>query len=308
MLREHLVPAEESLCIELCGGGPLGFAWLLDSETCLQCLFGSREKLGLGHEKIQEILAKYRGSRTRVFVETYRVLRVDGMDPLRSAKQKLNNQALGALEELAPRILEEQDLLNVLGAAALANSVDIWLPGRSETGLVLEGRVRFVNAERARRILGNAGLVAYLLDNSGEAVVDIVAALRLAMEGKEVVLVARGEPYELDVTAEEAQRLLVEVARRLRMSTKRVRVVSTGSAYPGFATGLVSSKVAYLLVDADAVVSKGIANYEALVEYCSTVPEKTIVALRAKCAPIARILGAERDEAVVAAGYRCMRP
>lgn len=167
--------------------------------------------------------------------------------------------------------------------------------------------MRFSNAEKARKILDEANLVAYLLDNSGEAVVDIVAALRLSMDGREVVLVAREEPYELDVTVDEARQLLVQVARRLRASTKRVRVIGTGSAYPGFATGLVSNRVVYLLVDADAVVSKGIANYEALLEYCSIAPDKAVVALRAKCPPIARILGAELDEAVVAAGYRCMR-
>ncbi|BEP17427.1 hypothetical protein PYJP_07790 [Pyrofollis japonicus] len=216
-------------------------------------------------------------------------------------------RALEQVDAVAAKILGEKRLADVVGLAALANSVDIWLPGREEKGLVLEGYVRINDRERVERILGRAGLVAYLLDNAGEAVVDILVALRLAQEGKEVVLVARSQPYELDVTVDDVNKLLVEIGRRLRMSTRNIRVIGTGSAYPAPATGYVANRVAYLLVDADAVVSKGIANYEALGEFCSIVPDKTIVALRAKCPPIARLLGANLDDAVVAAGYRCMR-
>jgi uncharacterized protein with ATP-grasp and redox domains len=213
------------------------------------------------------------------------------------------------MAQLAGRLrwIAELDPVEALSYAAAANSVDVWVPGREMTASVsLGGSVKVCCRDEIGRLVESAELIAYLLDNSGEAVVDILAAHALASRGARVVLVARSEPYEVDVTMGEAARLLRELRGRLGLRG-RVEVVGTGSAYPAPATGRVGGRVAELLASADAVVSKGIANLEALMEYCSVEPWKTVVALRAKCSPIARLLGVERGQAYLGLGYRCLR-
>ena len=56
--------------------------------------------------------------------------------------------------------------------------------------------------------------------------------------------------------------------------------------------------MAQLIEEADIVISKGIANLEAFLENCPSRPGRVVVALRAKCSPVSRLLGVPRGHGV----------
>ena len=140
--------------------------------------------------------------------------------------------------------------------------------------------------DRAVKLLENACSVIIMLDNAGEAVIDLVLALNLASQGYRVYVTARSEPYELDVTASEVRMLFIDVARVLAMDTRGIEIVETGSRYPAPAKGRVSKRVQKLLKGSDLILSKGIANLEAFIDYGFDEPEKVVLAVKAKCLPI----------------------
>ncbi len=187
-----------------------------------------------------------------------------------------------------PRI---EDLLRL---SAAANAVDIAAPWYPSFDLVEELDNAAVTVrgsiDRAVKLLKTACSVAMVLDNAGEAVIDLMLALSLANQGYRVYVVARSEPYELDATASEVRKLLADVARVLGLDTKGVEVVETGSRYPAPARGRVSKQVERLLKGSDLVLSKGIANLEAFIDYGFDELEKVVLAVKAKCLPIARVL------------------
>ncbi len=196
----------------------------------------------------------------------------------------------------------QQPLDKILSTIALANSVDTWMPGRGLTSLTLTG-ISIVEGQAVEN-LESASTIAYLLDNSGEAVVDITAALELADRGYNITLIARTTPYELDATLDEAKHLLDEISRTLGYSTKRIQVLGTGNSYPAPHPGASNIKARDILQESDTVISKGIANFEAYLENCPGERGKHIIALRAKCNPISNFFRVPRDTGV-AALLRC---
>ncbi|MEB3851065.1 MAG: ARMT1-like domain-containing protein [Desulfurococcales archaeon] len=271
---------------------------LLGGRVCVECFYSSRGRLGVPRASLDGLLAGA-GGRTELFVESYRL----AGDPMEPRRRALNRRAMRLLPGIWAAI-SGAGLEDALRLAALANSVDVlpWASG----GLSLEGPAVDRGARRAAGLLEAAGSVAYLLDNAGEAVVDVALALRLALGGARVRLIARSEPYEVDVTEAEARRLLAEAAAALGVDPGGVEVVGTGSRYPAPARGRVSRSVEEAIAGSDAVVLKGIANLEAAMEYCSVPRERAVVLLRAKCPPMASLYRAPLGAAVVAAGYECI--
>jgi len=285
------------------GGGRVGLGWLLDPEECLKCYYNGRGKLGIPKHTLDRILEKNQGSRTKVFVESYLQAINGTRDPLKHVKAELNKKALQKLDEIHGH-LEQQPLDKILSTISLANSVDTWMPNRELTGLTLKG-ASIVEGDALRK-LESASTIAYLLDNSGEAVVDLAAALELADRGYNIAIIARGAPYELDVTVEETWDLLREVSRTLGYTTRRIKILGTGNSYPAphpLAAGIDARNH---MEQSEAVISKGIANFEAFLENCPGDLGKYIVALRAKCKPISSFFRVPLDTGVVAV-LRCRR-
>lgn len=212
-------------------------------------------------------------------------------------KRKLNRRALRLLPRLYRPGMSLEELLRL---QAWANRVDFGLPWQP--------RDPFIDAQvivdpDAVRLLRDAASVSILLDNAGEAVFDVAVALDLASRGYRVALVAKSREYEVDVTAWEARRLLTRVSSALGLDATGVKVLATGGIMPAPA----EPRTAHLLTrEYDTVVTKGIANIEALMERCSMPPERVIAALAAKCPPFSDELGATLGAAAVVKGYRCM--
>jgi uncharacterized protein with ATP-grasp and redox domains len=137
-------------------------------------------------------------------------------------------------------------------------------------------------------IVEESRLIYIGLDNAGEAVVDLLAAAWLADRGHKVVLVARSEAYEVDVTHEEAQAL----ARALGLEGRGLKILGTGTMYPPLYRSALRGEPRRLLDRADLVIGKGIGNLEASLETLEMGRlSRTLNLFKAKCGALSRITG-----------------
>ncbi len=125
--------------------------------------------------------------------------------------------------------------------------------------------------------------VLYIVDNCGEIVFDGLVLDQIKRLGGHTTLVVKGAPILTDATLEDANDTGV--------SWKADRVLTTGSN----AVGVNMDEVPFDLVEAlhssSLIISKGMANYEALSEYDF---KPIAYLLRAKCEPIAKSLGVKK--------------
>jgi len=289
---------------------PGGLRGPLDPLECVLCLVhgrlqGLRGDLGLEARMlgyIAGLVARW-SSRTDVFVDSYDyMLRLLGdIDPYRGRKERLNRAA----ERLLPSLgIEEMDAPGLLSLMAAANGVDIDMPGyRVDDSRVFRGlgdAPQWLGVEpwEAAEALEKAERLVLVLDNAGEAVIDVAAAARLArLTGSRLYLVARSLPYEVDVTASEA----VELRDRYAPGAA---VVATGGRFPVFSPRSSPEARELLRGRNTVVLVKGIANLEAYMDNPGSVGEDALplFLLRAKCSPLARFFDAAIADPVVAAG------
>ena len=136
------------------------------------------------------------------------------------------------------------------------------------------------DTQRILDVVRRSRRIVYLLDNAGEAVFDKLVVEELAKAGKEIIVVAKGGAYQNDITYEEV----------IEMGFNEVaRVLSTKSDYAAVLLGRVSDEVSRMIVSADLIIAKGMANYEA---FLYTPPPPPVAHLFiAKCRPVADTLG-----------------
>jgi len=205
-------------------------------------------------------------------------------DPYAEYKRRSNEVARRFLESLASeleRLSGYERFRTLLLASVVANSLDPGVPSyeRAELG----GLPRGFEADDTRTIydiLGSSQSVVYLLDNAGEAVVDLAVVKEMRSMGVEVVVVTKSAPYQNDVTVEEA--LTIGFG-------KYARVLGTGNDYGAVSYPMLPDEVKAVIRDADLVIAKGMANYEAALY--SPPPARVAHLLRAKCEPVASSLG-----------------
>ncbi|ABL77456.1 damage-control phosphatase ARMT1 family protein [Thermofilum pendens] len=217
-------------------------------------------------------------------------------DPYRYFKEQSHAAAMSVVERLAARAegLEGYERFKYfLSLSVAANLVDPGSPMGVSPEQLLEkaSSLRFARDETDRLYLTllQSSRVTYLLDNCGEAVFDGLVLRELRRMGIQLKIVAKGAPYQNDVTHDDA----------LRMGFQELgEVVSTGSDFPGVVPGYVSEEAVKALEWADVVISKGMANFEAFL----MSPPKTavFVAFVAKCRPIAQAARVNPGDAVAA--------
>jgi uncharacterized protein with ATP-grasp and redox domains len=191
---------------------------------------------------------------------------------------------------------------------AAANGVDIPMPGYTPgiekliRGLHDKPAWLGVSEEAVEKLLRGVERIVAVLDNAGEAVFDIAAAAQLARRsGRPLYVVVRGEPYEVDVTRDEA----VDIAAKI---APEAWIVSTGSRYPVFHPR-ASEEARRLLGRGSLVLVKGIANLEAFLDYPESIAgaDSVLFLLKAKCEPLARLFGVGHAEPVVASPSRLLK-
>lgn len=133
--------------------------------------------------------------------------------------------------------------------------------------------------------ISKAARVLYLGDNCGEIVFDKL--LIETIKHPNVTFVVRGKPVINDVTPEDADQVGMD---------KVCRVISNGADAPSTLLDLSSDEFMEEYNNADLIISKGQGNFEGLME--SGHPNIFFL-LMAKCNPIARLLGVNKNDMVV---------
>ncbi len=217
----------------------------------------------------------------------------DTYSTMKSGHTKTAEIILPQAEAFYGRLRDKTEALLRIGAAA--NSMDYGIRGhsidfnyfhQSFAGLLenyLTGSSREVE-----EALNRFDRILYMVDNAGEAVLDLYIAGKLAERGKEVVLAAKREPILLDVTAAE-----------LRPFSNGMKVLETGSSI-GLFLDDCSEEFRQVFEDPRyLIISKGMAHYETISEYADRIAGRLIYILTAKCTPVATSLGVSKGDLVV---------
>jgi len=268
-----------------------GFKGFIHPDHCRKCLMESRSKYNVLSKSQLEEMASRVGElgRTRVFVETYGALVEKlGRDPLSDEKRKLNKE----IAEIVPRDLyRNKSFREVLPLLATANAVDWGMVGYEyDINDVLSGWENTVVLDMPEIDLGR---VVIVLDNAGEAVLDLLAGERLHELGYEIIFLARSLPYETDITLGEAEWLAGYLGIDLP-------IIGTGSRYPATFLEEMPDNIKGLIEVSDLVLAKGIANLEAALE---SIPDemqgKFYHLLRAKCIPMTELFGVPQATPII---------
>lgn len=254
----------------------------LDEANCKLCIVVSRtgDLIRLQRpDRLPEILGELsnlvrRPSRSEAFAYSFKKVAslVETPDPYRDYKEKLTSIGKRVAEAVRTRLRQMSwDLKTALRIAAAANIVDTsvlgYRPKKLEEAVWdLPAIEEYIDLPRE---------VYYVLDNAGEAQIDLVVAEALEKNGVRPVFVVRSEPYEIDV---------------LENDLSGYKVVST----PGNISPVRWIKDGFIL-------AKGIANFEAYIEWGE---RPALLLFRAKCDVLARVFSVPRNAPIIISGEK----
>jgi uncharacterized protein with ATP-grasp and redox domains len=214
-------------------------------------------------------------------------------DPYRAQKELSNKLAAEAMpharELIASAPAAERFRLAVLLAIA-GNTFDFGVQGHNvETGdfkafldrMFWQG-LDIDDTDRVAALAKGAD-VLYLVDNCGEIYFDELLIEQLKLLGAKVTLVVRGDYILTDVTMEDVQ--------RMGLDKKVARVLTTGSNAVGVSLAEAPAELLEALRNSNLIISKGMANYEALSDEGF---RPMAYLLRAKCEAVAASIGASK--------------
>lgn len=271
------------------------------SPECIPCILRVRSKeiidSGLkDHEKVAGLKELLKLASKEVNHGSYTVelawllfryvKKITGVaDPYRRYKEMSNNvvsEILRSKRKLLESMEEEERFMTLILASVNANLIDPGAPPfeidlRKLSEELFTGGFEVDDRRKIYSRLKKAKEVAYILDNAGEAVVDLEIVNLLENMGINVVAIARSEPYQNDITVEEAKKLGFR------------NVLGTGSDFPGIWPEHTSKETVRIIRNADMVIAKGMANYEAF--YAKPPGREIVHILKAKCRPVASTLG-----------------
>jgi len=213
-------------------------------------------------------------------------------DPYFSIKLRSTETALSLLPQAQDLVEGAEDRLRAAVQCAIAGNV---LDFGIRTGIGsdpegLKGKFKELateglgvdDLERARVLIGPGSKLLYFTDNVGEIVFDTLLVKELKAMGAHVTLVVKGGPILTDATEKEVEELDMPVDR----------VLTTNSNAVGVDFNRITDELRELMDSCDLIVAKGMANFESFTE---TEYGPILYLLRAKCAPIARHIGADVD-------------
>ncbi len=204
--------------------------------------------------------------------------------------------ALEVLPKAQAFVDQSKDRLEAAALCSVAgNVIDFGIDASVSSPEQLAKQFQFIVAEgfavndlgKARSKLARSKKVLYLLDNCGESVLDRVLIREIKSMGPKVIGVVKGRPILTDVTMEDAI--------RAGLDKEFDGLISTGQFAVGMNPVKAGAKLRRELGTADMIVSKGMANFEALGD---TRLPPTLYLMRAKCRPVAEAIGAKRNDNV----------
>lgn len=226
------------------------------------------------------------------------ISRISGVeDPYADLKKESNRAGKEALKAAVRYYNEAEDPLEaLLRIAAAANSMEYGVRGHvfneelfeKEFLEILEEELSGDIALSKDRIIQSSKIL-YLLDNAGEAVIDLFVIEELEKMGKKVFVSPKSAPIINDITADELSQLGFDTSK----------VVPSG-AYVGVSLEEAPEEFLSLLFDPEMlVIAKGMGNYETLSEFQFRLAERLIYIFRAKCISVAENAKVKRGMLVV---------
>jgi uncharacterized protein with ATP-grasp and redox domains len=205
-------------------------------------------------------------------------------DPFAARKMAATGLAARIQERLAPAYRD--DLESLLCLAAAGNALDFFRE-EAEVSREMQAAVQFGISQLPdfrRELAGPPGLLLYLADNAGEQFFDRPLVDLLRRQGWQVVYVVKGGAIQNDLTRDDL------VASGLEEAL--APVVDTGAATVGLEPATASPEFQQLYNAARIILAKGMGHFETM----SHLPDPRLwFLLQAKCAPVARSLGVERN-------------
>ena len=211
-------------------------------------------------------------------------------DPYEDLKRQANEKALEILPGLEERVESTKPgerLRMACLIACLGNVIEYDVPDHSaDIDVVLGGLGEdgfyFDDLDDFRELLGPGVGVLYLTDNAGEIVFDRLVVRELRRLECRVTVAVKGGPSLNDA--------LMADAEDVGMVEEADDVITTGSDAVGINLSEASDEFLEAYHSADAILSKGMANWETLTEYEAPCP--LLYLFRTKCEPVAVSAGA----------------
>jgi uncharacterized protein with ATP-grasp and redox domains len=178
------------------------------------------------------------------------------------------------------------DLESLLRLAAIGNSLDFFR-GEAEVTWEMQASIDFAIShlpDFRQALAGPPGLFLYLADNAGEQFFDRPLVAWLRRQGWQVLYVVKGGPIQNDLTREDLEDSGLKEAMK--------PVVDTGARTVGLDLDEVSPEFQNLYDAARIILAKGMGHFETM-SYLSD--PRVWFLLQAKCAPVARSLGVDRN-------------
>lgn len=212
--------------------------------------------------------------------ELLRLIYSDGADPYKEEKIRHNREVTEILP-FVRRMVERSanPKKTALLAASLGNVIDLGTRERIDTGEIKEFLEQATferdhSPELLERVTTAQKLV-YVVDNAGEVLLDGLCAEILGVP--QTIFVAKSSPILNDVTVQEM----------IDLGFDPESVASTGSNDLGINWETLSPEVRQLMQEADIVIAKGHANFEAFAEG----PQEAFLLLTIKCQVVAEKIG-----------------
>jgi uncharacterized protein with ATP-grasp and redox domains len=205
-------------------------------------------------------------------------------DPFAARKAAMTAAAARWHRHLAPAYGD--DLESLLRLAAVGNALDFFRR-EGEVAREMLARAEFRMApvtEFRRQLAGPPGLFLYLADNAGEQFFDqpLVSALR--GQGWQVLYVVKGGPIQNDLTREDLE--------ASGLGEALAPVADTGARTVGLQLTEAGSDFRELYDAARLILAKGMGHFETM----SHLGDPRVwFLLQAKCSPVARALGVNRN-------------
>lgn len=232
---------------------------------------------------------------TEVHRRAYQI--IGSEDPYLDLKIRADEVALSLLPRAEEYIDASNDRLNAATLCTIAGNVMDFGIGKGfddpedlveAFDSIVAQPLEINDLPRIKKLMDSSGKVLYFLDNCGEQVFDKLLVREIRSFGVSVTGVVKGRPVLTDVTMEDA--------RRSSILEEFDRVLDTGT----FAIGVSLEGMEDVLLEemkgTDLIIAKGMANFEALSDH-NFRPIAYI--MRAKCRPVAKAIGAKKDDNVV---------
>lgn len=282
------------------------------TDECVPCLLKrvayevslcSPEKVADALRECEEVVTEMRSDEissvefaTEIHRRAYSVL--GEKDPYSELKRRSNEVALRLLPEAESFVKKADDRPRAaMITSIIGNLLDFGISGslsdpellRKEFQNMVNDPLGWDDSAEIEELLGSVDELFFLADNCGEIVLDKLLLEEIRTIGPRIVLVVKGRPILTDVTREDIEGLGLE------------GIVDEIAETEGFAIGLdlwsgENDRLVRRLKSSELIISKGMANFEALSEHSWN----TIAYLmRVKCNPVASALQVERDTNVI---------